>query len=670
MYLNEKKSEASNRPENIPSFVELHRNSLSFPNEKFAENKKQRNVSLSRILTIFIVIILLLSVLFFGSKVYGMINLYSSFQGIGTSCQKLKNDFSNKDFLNIDKSLTECQEEIIKTDIKLTKINSSSFNVFSGTTKPLGELLHVLYNLTEDFGRLSSSVSQLTDVFSNGEIKNEQSFNFLFQDISEFLEINTQLQQHSDELKLALNQDNLIIRYLKKKLENQLFSLDDLEGMIDENVSYLEIFQKILGYDHQKRYLLLFQNSSELRPTGGFWGSYGILEINNGEITNLFTDDIYHLDVNLIGKENTPTPPAPLVKYLDARQWFMRDANWSPHFPDAANLAQYFYHLESSDEQKFDGVMAITPQLIEDLLVLLGPIQLDDLYFDRENFLSQLQYEVEIGYLKKDVPSWDRKEILDQLANKLLANLKSSLSWETIQQIGEILNNSLKKKDILLYFNDPSLQEHIISHQWGGNILNSEGDYLNIIDANLASFKTDFFIERKVDYQLERREKDNDDYDLIAKLEIKYLHRGNFDWKTTRYRTYTRIYVPYGSVLINSSGAMENDRSSIPGKVDVYDELTKTVFGAFIAIEPQKGGTLTFEYILPQTIKDSLALGQYDLILQKQPGVDNKTLRLNLDFGKEVKQISQLENGYALVNNQLIIEDFGWQKDYKLQVEF
>ena len=446
-------------------------------------------------------------------------------------------------------------------------------------------------------------------------------------------------------------------------------AFDSFSAAISKNVPYLEILPTLLAYDQQKTYLLLFQNSSELRPTGGFWGSYGILKINNGKIVEFDIDDIYHLDVNVINKGLTPPPPEPIAKYLN-KDWFFRDANWSPDFITSANTAEYFYQLEGGEEQYFDGIIAITPQLIEDFLLYLGPIEVDGLSFSRENFLSLLEYEVEIGYQDKNVSSWDRKDIVEPLAEKLIDDLQNNLSLENINEISGIFESSLAKKDILFYFKDPELEQKILGNNWGGAILGTNSDYFYVVDANLASFKTDLYIDRFIEYSLKVVPKPGDDFDLVANLKIEYQHRGNFDWKTTRYRTYTRVYLPEGSQLINWSGVMADDRTSIVGGLDLYNEFNKFVVGGFIAIEPQRGGILEYEYILPERIKNQFKMGNYQLLIQKQPGVTNKTMDVSLNFGKPAIKTIISNGAVSNFGDQLIIDQFNLKEDLELNIKF
>jgi hypothetical protein len=148
---------------------------------------------------------------------------------------------------------------------------------------------------------------------------------------------------------------------------------------------------------------------------------------------------------------------------------------------------------------------------------------------------------------------------------------------------------------------------------------------------------------RKIDYSISSDASGKNH----AKVTITYKNNGTFTWKTTRYRTYTRIYVPDGSTLVGGSGMLENDKisdpSRRPGKIDVGEEFGKTYFGAFIAIEPGAEGTLQFEYILPDNIKNQITNGLYKLLVQKQSGTLAYPLTLNLNFDKNIKQAAPAE---------------------------
>lgn len=654
------KEQKENNTDHIPSFGELKRKTTPYN----SKNLPEKTGAGRRVFVYLFLVILFLVIAFFVWQGTIFMGIYSSFKNIDSTCQPIKTNFLAKDFLKTDEAIDLCQEAIYETKQKFNDNNLLPFFGLHRTVEPVSAFLGKFYDLTGDFQELNNFFADFYDAS-----KNEDLLALLNKDLSRALKITANLENHKNDLMEILAVDNFFLNRIRKKISGQLYELTSMDLSVDQSTPYLELLPDLLAYDSEKTYLLLFQNSSELRPTGGFWGSYGILKIANGKITDFQTDDIYHLDVNIIDKHVAPQPPAPLAKYLN-KDWFFRDANWSPDFLEAAGLAQFFYKLEGGTEDNFDGVIAMTPELIEDFLLYLGPIEINGLSFDRENFMSLLQYEVEVGFTGKNISSWNRKDILEPLAEKLIEKLEKSLNLDTISEMTKIFENSLAKKDILIFFNDPQLEKTILGYNWGGAIIGTRGDYLNIIDANLASFKTDLFIDRQIEYKIKTVPKDDNDFDLVAHLKIEYFHRGNFDWKTTRYRTYTRIYLPLETRLIDWQGVMADDRSSIVGGLDVYDEFGKTVLGGFIAIEPQRGGALEFEYTLPKRIKEKVASGNYQLIFQKQPGVQNKSIKLDLEFPRTVKKVISEIGDYSIFGNKVIFNGFDLETDKNINIIF
>ena len=190
-----------------------------------------------------------------------------------------------------------------------------------------------------------------------------------------------------------------------------------------------------------------------------------------------------------------------------------------------------------------------------------------------------------------------------------------------------------------------------MEQNWAGEIKSPEGDFAMVVDANMASLKTDPGVKRTIDYSVT---KEGDD--LIGNLSVRYKNEGYFGWKTTRYRTYTRIYVPQGAELIEHSGVMNNDKliDGSPADPEVYDELNKTVFAGFIAIEPQAEATLHYKYKLPDHLKQALEENNYyKIYLQKQAGTPGHDLNVSMDVGQKVTSCFPLDICEKSDNNKV-----------------
>ena len=504
-----------------------------------------------------------------------------------------------------------------------------------------GQLEDIEY-LTSATEVLSRSASQAIEFGKNINIIMSGKFGRSFSDLNrdEKRAVLAYIYESSPELVgLKANLDLALFNLDRINYYGILFPVKYLIGEVETNLEYArdtltaaipasKIFPEIGGYPEEKSFLFLLQNPDELRPTGGFIGTYGVVATDSGDITRFETHDIYHLDMPLEGQFSIE-PPEPIKNYLNLN-WYMRDSNWSPDFPTTANQALWFYQKENkllptSSEVKdtdteFDGVIAVTPEVFESLLKIVGPIEIEGVVYNSDNFSELLEYRVEKGYVRLGESSWQRKEVIGKIGEEIKTRLfdLDILSWP------EALNTvtrDLEEKNILLNFKDADLEELVKEENMAGDIKNTGGDYLMVVDANMAAFKTDAVMNRKIEYSVDRG-----DNGTFATVKIHYSHNGDFDWKTTRYQTYTRVFVPLGSQLVSSQGITK-------GEVETGKELGKTYFGGFFSVEPGEIGTLEFTYQLPDAVDSLIDSNDYTLYIQKQPGsrVDGLSVELNFD---------------------------------------
>ncbi len=394
--------------------------------------------------------------------------------------------------------------------------------------------------------------------------------------------------------------------------------IEQASHLLSQAAPILRLLPAFAGYPSRSEFLVIMHNNDELRPGGGFIGVFGLLDSENGDIISLQTYDSYHLDMPAVGKW-IMEPPAPIKTYMSVQNWYLRDANWSPDWPTSARKILEIYAGESNAVGKtapdFTGVIGITPEFVSDLLRLVGPIEIDGETYTPENLQPLLQYTVEVAYIEQGIPSWDRKDVV----NELLAELKSRLfALETgrLPELFAIFENNTATKDVQLYFPNPAWQSLVVELAADGSVKSTEKDYLLVVDANLAAFKSDAVMRKSIDYVVSTE----GTKEARAELNLGYQHDGGFDWRTTRYRSYTRVYAPRGSRLleIKALDKANLDADSITSYDDV--SLDKTVFGFFFSVEPGTKGTVRLQYELPERIASSLEQGNYELLVQHQAG--------------------------------------------------
>lgn len=455
-----------------------------------------------------------------------------------------------------------------------------------------------------------------------------------------------------------------------------LFSalIEDLQKLVELSSSINNIF----GGDGLRRYLLVFQNQHELRPTGGFMGSFAILDVQKGKIMNLEIPGGGTYDLQ--GQFNVFVKP-PLPLQLVNKRWEFQDANWFPDFSASAQKIEWFY--EQGRQNTMDGVIAINASVLERLLKVVGSITAsqNDFILSADKGIEDLQYEVEKDY---DLVENKPKAVLGELADQFLERFKQLKAVDAILLLTE-LQEALEQKEIQVYFNDPLVQSRFQQFGWTGEILNisDHQDYLSVVTANLQGQKSDAKIKQVIEHQV-LIEEDGSVLDTVV------IHRRHFGTPGELFYgsaniNYLRVYVPENSELLAAGGFtyppeeafkvpedwygddLDLEKNEQLVKVDtltgtrVTKEFGKTVFGNWFVVNPGEASSVYFTYRLPFKIDldnsiqtwpqkvgswFSLATGanssgaRYSLLVQKQSGInsDFSTRVIFPDFWEPVWQ--------------------------------
>jgi hypothetical protein len=434
--------------------------------------------------------------------------------------------------------------------------------------------------------------------------------------------------------------------------------LPEIRNVLDIFLSNSHIFVDLLGGNGPRKYLFLFQNNSEMRATGGFVGSYGLLDISNGHVKKFFIDGIFNPDGQLKDKI---VPPAPIQKISAA--WSLHDSNWFPDFPLSAKKAIQFY--EKTGGPTADGVITFTPTVMQKLLEITGPINMPDynVTLDANNFIELTQYKVEVDYDKEDNQP---KKILADLAPMILEKLLANKDLGNISKTADVFLSGLKEKQILLYSQNKELEDIIAKQGWSGEIIPASKDYISVINTNINGFKTDAVIQESIDHSAEIQS----DGSVVDTVTVTRKHTGGnsqYDWLNKVNADYMRIYVPQGSKLLEVSGqTRETDQwplnydalgfkrdSDVQNEENgtvidtasgtrIYNEGDKTVFANWTYVSPQETMTITYKYVLPFalfkiSVGQSKQVDSYSLVAQKQSGSIGSSFTSHISYPSDYK---------------------------------
>lgn len=437
-------------------------------------------------------------------------------------------------------------------------------------------------------------------------------------------------------------------------------SLSQARLLVDQGVTFvsdakplIKILPSLLGDPKERKYLVLFQNDKELRPTGGFMTAYAIFRIESGVVHVNNASDIYNLDNGISGKEKAP---APILKYLaNVPVLNLRDSNLSPDFITSMEKFNSLYK-KADGYVPVDGIIALDTNVLVSIIKILD----DEVYADGIKFTSktdprcdcpQVIYQLEslistpksvdLKVTTLEAVQAQRKDLIGSLLFAIMDKaLKSSpkLYWGLLFQ--DMLAQ-VQQKHVMFDIYNSDAQSGIEALNAAGRIRSFEGDYLHINEANFGGQKSNLFVQETVIQNYEVAS----DKTITKKITVNYknphapsdcnLERGNLCLNATL-RDWIRIYTPLGSKLVDSKGSEV--------KMISYDELGKTVFEGFLTVRPLGSAVFSISYTLPFKVKD----GSLPLLIQKQPGTNGNDYTIEVN-GKKIDNFPLLTDKETII---------------------
>jgi len=302
----------------------------------------------------------------------------------------------------------------------------------------------------------------------------------------------------------------------------------------DEFTALVPIITEVLGGNGPRTYLIEQVNPAELRPGGGFIGTYSVLQTNQGSLKLIKSGNA----TDLIGSRASPdepgyvTPPGPIREFIPNTSWSFIDSNFFPDFPSNAlageRFAQpYVGHL--------DGVISMDYYTVAAMLGLTGPLPVPGygITLTSTNFVPLV--------VQSDLVATDssHKAILYAVAGPLMQRI-ATLPPSQWPALLSTLNDLAAARHLQAYFNSGNVEKVLTQFGWTGT-LNPTGapDYTMEVESNLGGTKANYFVVRHFTVELTR----NGNY-LHHRVTIDITDNMPFaDRPREYYSAYLRLYV-------------------------------------------------------------------------------------------------------------------------------
>lgn len=614
------------------------------PGKKIKNNSKK----ILRVILIILGVIIIFSILIFVSIYFPAKELQTQLKSTKTEVATLQQNISDKDLNQVKIRLENLKNQIglIETSYKKLRL-VGSLPVINHYYQDGSQVINIAKNGIETGNILITAIEPYSDFLgiqggaTSSQETTEDRIEFLTQSIEGLVPYLDTIETKMAEINNSLGQIDAS-RYPEEfkgyQIKSNITKAQELVSqaytLVKDGKPLLSKTSWLLGKDAPRKYLMIFQNDGELRPSGGFWTAYTTLTVNNGKVTPGTASNIYDLD----DKINSKTAAPRLIKsyHINVPYLYLRDSNLSPDFPTDAQIFLEQYTKAMGGKDKFDAVIAIDTQILVDLVDVLGKLDTRVGTFttqpdSRCDGCPQIIYEMQwMSGRPRDYIELNRKDFMNPLMSALLANVMGA-EKSKMGSLMETFFKDMNQKHIMVYFPNEEMQKI-------GNLANITGkiidvdksvDYFHLNDANFASAKSNIFITQKIDHQINIK-----NGVATHKISITYtnpaagsncnLEKGDLCLNASTYRDLFRFYTPIGSKLVKMTG------SEI--ETVQYEELNKQVFEGFygnkFGLNPKSNLKTSIEYTSGATIGSS-----YTLVLQKQPGT--KAVEYNLTINGE-----------------------------------
>lgn len=450
--------------------------------------------------------------------------------------------------------------------------------------------------------------------------------------------------------------------YLIQKSKAENYPSSEMGRRIDSLLNFLNIFAnssevlpEILGFDEEKKYLIIFQNNLMLRPGGGKIEAYGMLTVKDGRVAFLEIKSSDYINNKLTARVE---PEFSLRRYGDKKLLTFSDSNYDPDFVRSAIKSSEIFSLSTKED--IDGVVGMDLIFAKNLLSI----------FDNQNVSGQLItskniYQKSYEELKK--PS---NEYMFTLANSIEKNIRSQDEIPVLSLI-DALGKSINDKNLIFAFKNPEIQNIFSANGWSSSLYDNRkntknliNDYFGISESNLGSESNNSFISRSLSKKIIVL----DSGKITSRVSIVYKN----NLTTGSYKVYLKYIVPEGAKLteVLIDGKQEKIVDSVTNP-DVYERLGfrspqgvevegqtylgKNIFGMYVEVPPSKTKNISILYEIPFTLSRSEKETKYSLYIFKQPGIESYPFDVSFSLPNDMRVVMQKNESQIEVNSDKIL---------------
>lgn len=414
----------------------------------------------------------------------------------------------------------------------------------------------------------------------------------------------------------------------RARIDEQLPGIVDL---VDQAATVQRILPELMGFEGERRYLLLSLNNAELMPGGGLVTGAGIISVEDGHVVETsFRNSASWLPAWQDAGGAFIEAPAPLQRHLlKDYPWNLGVSNWDPDFTVWAHQALEFYEL-AWGPQEVDGIVAVDLDVLEALLEITGEQTVEapgfgDVRLTSENAVMELE-----RVTRAPSDTWRRSKAAVGLLQEALLRDILELPASRWTDLAEVVRRLGHERHLQAMFFTPGAQQLVSDIGWDGRLLEPSGDYLQFNEASVNSTKLNVVFAPTATYDIEVTALGTARHHLVLRYEntVREWAR-DYDPELVshlmfdgQYGGYLRAFVPedatkFSATLDGAPAAIEDEGTAAHHRW----------FGIYVPVPPDAVREAGLSWSNPSATDNPAT---YELVIQKQPGTDGMCIDLDV----------------------------------------
>lgn len=393
--------------------------------------------------------------------------------------------------------------------------------------------------------------------------------------------------------------------------------LDQASSITSAGARVARLLPPMLGAGGRRTYLVVFQNLAEARATGGIFGSFAVVRVDDGKVSIVdqgATRTLQMFDPPIAQLDSKTTK-----LYSDLMAIFPADVNLTPDFPTAASLFAKMYTKRKGTP--IDGVIATDPVALSYALKGVRPIDVGDGFTLTAKTVIPILLSTVYSRFRADADQSDRDAFLSRATTLAFSEIVSGTGDAGVIVSG--LKQAVGERRVLIWSANPGEQADIAQTGIAGRLSTTPDDpTVGVFLNDGTGAKLDYYLASSVNVTAGKCRADGR-RQLHVALTFRYnaplsglpsYVRGNSEVRGPYVlRTNVLVFAPVGGGIVGAT------QGGAPIGVQRGEDRSREVGQVTIVLIP--GASTSLEVIVLAPVSSSLSGGVVTPALVLTPGV-------------------------------------------------